>query len=76
MKPTVENGWVGAAWSSFTVSCGTFLSGAGKMGLPVRRSSTNRFPVLVGATSAGTTPDPVCRSTRLGCEPTSISHRS
>ena len=50
---------------------GTGFSSTGTMGVPVRRSSTNSSPCLVGCTSAGTTRPPMVRSTRLGCDGTS-----
>ena len=57
--------------ASFSIPRGSFIgvigrSGAGTMGLPVRRSSTNRLPVLVGCRTAGTTPFAVGISAKVG----------
>src|SRR5262249_18617807 len=50
---SVGTGWVGEATSPGTSEAATGRSSTGKTGLPVSRSSTNRKPVFVAATTTG-----------------------
>ena len=69
-------GWVGEVISPGTSVCGTGRSSIGKSDSPVRRSNTNRIPILVACTSAGTSSPPRRSVTNVGCAGTSKSQRS
>ena len=70
------NGCVGDVISPGTSVCGTGRSSIGNNDSPVRRSSTNRIPILVACTSAGTSPPSRRSVTSVGCAGTSKSQTS
>ncbi len=70
-KDSPERGCVGAERSGGVAVGGARCSVTGTTGWPVRRSSTNSSPCLVGCTSAGMVAPPTRKSTSVGCDGTS-----